>query len=85
MNINELIAALEEQREWVGGETEVRIAYQPSYPLAGSIDNVTSLPINISTRDDDEDFSDDAFVWIAVGVVNHDESPYAPRLAWEEQ
>ena len=51
MTITELIERLEELREANGGDTEVRIASQPSWPLSGRIANVVVL--------DDEDKDDE--------------------------
>jgi hypothetical protein len=53
---------------------EVRVAYQPSYPLAAEIAAVTDLV----------ESSEEGFVWIATSSgVGYSESPYAPRDAWD--
>lgn len=41
MNIDQLIEQLEDARDDMGGETEVRVAYQPSWPLRGTLAAVT--------------------------------------------
>jgi len=41
MNIDEMIQQLEEARDDLGGDAEVRIAYQPNWPLRGTVAAVT--------------------------------------------
>ena len=69
----------------MGGETEVAIAYQPSYPLRGRIAAVT-IPAEVDPGDMDPDETNDpdgdrAVLWIATDQDN--ESPYAPRWPWQ--
>ena len=65
-------------------DPEVRIAYQPTYPLAAILCCATHLT---PTGDDDErlDATEDepGVLWLAAGSSPHDE-PYAPRTAWGE-
>jgi hypothetical protein len=80
--IRELIEALEDLASEHGDETPVRIAYQPSYPLAARLRAVTPLPAGLS--DDEDGDPEDVVVWLAASdTVGSDESPYAPRDAWE--
>ena len=50
-------------------------AYQPRYPLAGNLQNMTIL----SHEDDDSN----SVVWLSVGSAPDDMNPYAPRGAFE--
>lgn len=84
MNLDELIDLLSDIRDDVGGNTEVRLAFQPNWPLAYHISNVT-----VASSDEDDDFEEDSdsadqkpIVWIAEGSHPSD-SPYAPRSAWD--
>lgn len=43
MNIQEMIEQLTEMAEELGPNIEVRIAYQPNYPLQASISNITAV------------------------------------------
>lgn len=88
MTIDELISELEEARESLGGQAGVRVAYQPSYPLRGTIARVT-VPdctdadhlYSESERAAKQD-EDGTFAWIAVGSAPYDENPYGPSWAW---
>lgn len=62
------VADLQEYLEDFLPDTEIRIAYQPNWPLAGTVNKVSEV--------DDK-------VWIAVGEVSRDENPYAPKEIWE--
>lgn len=53
------------------GDLDVRVAYQPEWPLAGKI-------VNVWVQDQDESKP----VWLAVDGVCRSESPYAPKDAW---
>lgn len=67
--ISELIEALEAIREAVGDDARLLGAYQPNYPLVGSVDNVGVV---------------DGTVYIALGASPYDVNPYAPSAAWDE-
>lgn len=89
MTIDEMIAALEEAREDLGGEAQVRVAYQPNWPLRGTVARVT-VPDGPDPDDNYDEGSaapgqenDGRMVWIAVGSAPYDENPYGPRWAWE--
>lgn len=41
--LDELIDALTDVREYAGGDTPLRVAFQPAYPLRGTISAVTPL------------------------------------------
>lgn len=89
MKLSELIYTLLEQArelnpgvfdtDILNGEVdvdpEVRIATQPTYPLAHSICCVNHIPCGWD--------EETGIVWIAEGSSCYD-SPYAPRAAWGE-
>jgi hypothetical protein len=77
MKLSELIEQLEHQLKFEG-DLEVRIAYQPSYPLAAYVESVTLVEA-------DEDEPDtESIVWLAASEgVYREDSPYAPKAAWE--
>lgn len=110
MTLSELIdqlTALQEAHE--GQDPEVRIAYQPSWPLRAKIANVRALTGD-DAPDEEElelarelvaagDEEADGFaaaqamledhppvVWLAASdAAPWNESPYAPRSAWDEE
>jgi hypothetical protein len=78
--INELIEALQEMAEQVGGDTRVRLAIQPHYPLSHVI---ARLGLPQFTADDRADGKNEGetTVWIALEQDRTD--PYgAPAGAW---
>jgi hypothetical protein len=86
VKLTRLIELLEELRadlhDSLGDcDPEVVCAYQPTYPLAGTLDGACFL-------DDDEGkptlVNGKPVVWIAVGGPPYDVSPYAPRAVFEE-
>lgn len=110
MTLSELIdqlTALQEAHE--GQDPEVRIAYQPSWPLRATIANVRALAGD-DAPDEEElklarelvaagDEEADGFAAAQAMLEDHppvtwlaashsapwDESPYAPRSAWDEE
>lgn len=95
MTLDELIEQLQEIRDTQvdGGSIEVRIAFQPNYPLAADIATVTFLDGDPDDRcdshaqdewcEDCEPEENEQFIWIAAtDTVRRSESPYAPRAAW---
>ncbi len=88
MTIDELIQKLEEAKDMApnGGETEVRVAYQPNYPIAGTVQAISlAEPFDEDGNDADLDMSPeshDSKLWIGVGSMPYRENPYAPGWAW---
>lgn len=77
--VNDLYEALRELVDEGHGDTPIRIAYQPSWPLAAEVENIRLF----SDKDDDEPIEK---VWIAASAtVSRDENPYAPKDVWEEE
>jgi hypothetical protein len=88
MKVRDLIERLMELevqlREELGDDTEPEVvaAYQPTYPLAGSIQGACVLQ-------EDEDgepvlANGSPVVWIAIGGHPAHLNPYAPRRVFEE-
>lgn len=81
MNVRELRELLEQYDD----DAEVRVAFQPHYPLRAVVQNVASSDeVYANAVDDDDSDPDEDFVWLAVDQVSAyaAESPYAPKAAW---
>lgn len=81
MTIDQLIARLEEYRDELGGETEVRLMTQSHYPWENTIAGLVSGE-EINDREeepDDEDVDQDDVVYICEGR----QLGYGSRRAWE--
>lgn len=74
MTLTELIDELLSLRddEGVPGDTEVRVAYQPNYPLSAECDTVTFVAK-----------TDDASEGGQLFLAETGRNDYAPRCAWE--
>lgn len=99
MTIDEMIEELEDARQEMGGDTEIAVAYQETYPLRGTVARVTvpekddMCPGCGENRDHDEDecpggaFDSDSkdreLLWLAIGSADYRQSPYAPHWPWE--
>lgn len=110
MTLSELIdqlTALQEAHE--GQDPEVRIAYQPSWPLRAKIANVRALTGDDAPSEEEMELARELVaagdeeaegfaaaqamledhppvVWLAASdAAPWNESPYAPRDAWEEE
>ena len=110
MTLSELIdqlTALQEAHE--GQDPEVRIAYQPSWPLRAKIANVRALTGDDAPDEEELELARELVaagdeeaegfaaaqamledhppvVWLAASdAAPWNESPYAPREAWEEE
>jgi hypothetical protein len=88
MTIDELIELASQAREDLGGDAEVRIAYQPGWPLRAALACVT-IPYSTDPSDlygPDETAAgqekDGTFLWLADGDLPDHENPYAPEWAW---
>lgn len=78
MTVSELIEMLQQH----DGDAEVRIATQPNYPMALSVDGVASLYGEADYDDEDGDQTTEGVVWIATGECLL-ENPYAPSGVWD--
>jgi hypothetical protein len=57
MTVDELIQDLEEARDELGGDAEIRVAYQPSWPLRTTIARVT-IPQDDRPGDDEDEIAE---------------------------
>ena len=80
MTIDELIARLEEYRDALGGETEVRLMTQQNWPFENEITGLASgEEINDACEGDDQDADEDAVVFIVEG----EQRCYGSGRAWQ--
>ncbi len=78
MTIDELIERLEDYRDAIGGEAEVRLMTQSNWPFENEIVGLASGE-EINDRDDREDVDDDRVVFIVEG----EQRCYGSKRAWE--
>lgn len=80
MTIDELIARLEEYRDSLGGDTEVRLMTQQNWPFENEVVGLASGE-EINDRDDggEEDVDQDSVVFIVEGQ----QRCYGSKLAWD--
>ena len=85
MTIDELIARLEDYRDEIGGDVEVRLMTQQNWPFENSIYGLASgAEINDYDEDDedggdDDDVAEDAVLFIVEGQ----QLGYGTKRAWE--
>ncbi len=80
MTIDELIQRLEEYRDDLGGDAEVRLMTQQNWPFENEIVGLASgEEINDPDDDEDEDVDDDSVVFIVEGQ----QRCYGSSRAWE--
>jgi hypothetical protein len=80
MTIDQLIARLEECRDEIGGDAEVRLMTQRNWPFENSIFGVTTgAEMNESDDDDDDDNAEDDGV---VYIVENEQLGYGSKRAW---
>ncbi|MFM7974552.1 MAG: hypothetical protein ACKO8U_05705 [Pirellula sp.] len=85
MTIDELIARLEDYRDEIGGDAEVRLMTQQNWPFENLIYGLASgAEINDYDEDDedggdDDDVSEDAVLFIVEGQ----QLGYGTKRAWE--
>jgi len=91
MTLDDLIERLTELQDDGYGDCRVRLAFQPSWPLALEIGRITPLRAEADEDEDDDDYDgplpprdpdDEYVVWIADGGHPNDASPYAPDGAF---
>ena len=96
MTLRDLIDTLQALADDGYEDAPVRLAFQPSWPLAFEVGNITVLDEDAGDRDPDDDEDDDGVplpdsddadptrpvVWIADGGHPYSASPYAPRDAF---
>ena len=80
MTIDELIERLQDYRDDLGGDTEVRLMTQQNWPFENGIVGLASgAEINERDDGDDEDVDDDNVVFIVEGQQHG----YGSKRAWE--
>ena len=85
MTIDELIARLEDYRDEIGGDAQVRLMTQQNWPFENSIYGLASgAEINDYDEDDedggdDDDAAEDAVLFIVEGQ----QIGYGTKRAWE--
>jgi hypothetical protein len=87
MTIDELIARLEEYRDEIGGDAEVRLMTQQNWPFENSIYGLASgAEINDYQDDedgDDDDDSDDVSEDSVLFIVEGQQLGYGTKRAWD--
>jgi hypothetical protein len=85
MTINELIERLEEYRDLIGGDAEVRLMTQQNWPFENSITGVCSGEEISDTSDDEEETEDDGDVDddAVLYIVEGQQLGYGIKRAWE--
>lgn len=79
MTINDLIERLEEYRDEMGGDCEVRLMTQQNWPFENAIAGLASgTEINDSDDDDDACVEEDAVLYIVEGT----QLGYGSKTAW---
>ena len=80
MTLNDLIERLEEYRELLGEDCEVRLMTQQNWPFENAITGLASgAEINESDDDDDACVEEDAMVYIVEGT----QLRYGSKRAWQ--
>lgn len=85
MTINELIERLQEAAEDGFGESEVRLATQPSWPLQFTVGGVVTPDDRACARGQEPDEEREES-WLVVYITegrHPDDSPYAPAGVFE--
>ena len=81
MTIDELIERLEEYRDELGGQSEVRLMTQQNWPFENRIAGLTSGE-EINNRDEDED-DEDVDTDQVVYIVEGGQLGYGSKRAWD--
>ena len=80
MTIDQLIERLEDYRDELGGDTEVRLMTQQNWPFENTVAGLASgAEINDRDDGDDEDVDDDSVLFIVEGQQHG----YGSKRAWE--
>lgn len=86
MTIDELIARLEEYRDALGGETEVRLMTQQNWPFENGITGMVSVAEMNDAGDEDDDegegFDPEGNADQVVYLVEGQQLGYGTKQAW---
>ena len=88
MTIDELIERLENYRDEIGGDAEVRLMTQQNWPFENSVHGLASgAEINASDEDEDEDEDEDDDGDVArdqiLYIVEGQQLCYGTKRAWD--
>jgi hypothetical protein len=83
MTLNELIERLEEYRDELGGDAEVRLMTQQNWPFENAITGLVSGAEINDTEDDEEGDDDDVEADAVVYIVEGTQLCYGSKRAWE--
>lgn len=88
MTIDELIEHLEAYRDEIGGDAEVRLMTQQSWPFENNIHGLASgAEIGDAAEDDDDEAADDAVDdadhEAVLYIVEGGQIGYGTKLAWD--
>ncbi len=87
MTLNDLIERLEEYRDQLGEDTEVRLMTQQNWPFENAITGLVSgAEINDAEADDDDegvDHGTDVETDAVVYIVEGEQLGYGSKRAWE--
>lgn len=81
MTIDQLIEILQEAREDIGGDTEVRLMTQYNWPFENSIHGVALSTEMGRSEDDTDDEEDDSET--VVYIVEGNQLGYGSKAAWD--
>ena len=76
MTVNEMIERLQELADGGMGDSELRLATQPNWPLQSHVGG-------IAAQEPEEDDTEPGVVYICEGSQVYD-TPYAPKWAFDE-
>ncbi len=84
MTVNEMIERLREAADDGFGECEVRLAFQPNWPLQYRVGGIATPDDESRAQGEPDEEPDDAssVVYLVEGGHPHDDSPYAPAWAF---
>ena len=84
MTVNEMIERLHEVAEDGFGECEVRLAFQPNWPLQFTVGGIATPEDESRGMGEPDEEPDDAasVIYIVEGDHPRDDSPYAPAWAF---
>lgn len=83
MTIDELIERLEDARDDLGGDTEVRLMTQQSWPFESSIKGICSSEDIANCCEDDEEDEEEAEAEKVLFIVEGSQLGYGSKKAWE--
>ena len=83
MTIDQLIERLQEAREEIGGDCEVRLMTQQNWPFENAVHGVTTSNQIAESSEDDEDDEDDEPAEPVCFIVEGSQLAYGTKTAWE--